>query len=83
MFPRKQLLEDFFLQSRGKKYAPVCALQALIPIVDKRGCSQLSIMGTSINCPGGANFQYPRTNSVGYIKQIHHSVLKARALKNE
>ena len=42
-----------------------------------------NIKGTSINCPGGANFQYPRTNSVGYIKQIHHSVLKARALKNE
>ena len=31
--------------------------------------------------PGGANFQYRRTNSVGYIKQIHHSVLEARALK--
>ena len=42
-----------------------------------------NIKGTSINCPEGANFQYPRTNSVGYIKQIHHSVLKARALKNE
>ena len=42
-----------------------------------------NIKGTSINCPRGANFQYPRTNSVGYIKQIHHSVLKARALKNE
>ena len=40
-------------------------------------------MGTSINCLGGANFQYPRTNSVGYIKQIHHCVLKACALKRE
>ena len=38
--------------------------------------------GTSINCLGEANSQYPRTYSVGNIKRIHICVLKARALKN-
>ena len=54
-------------------------LTSVKPLIDEINC----IKGTSINCPEGASFQYPRTNSVGYIKQIHHSVLKARALKNE
>ncbi len=52
MFPRKQLLEDFFLQSRGKKYAPVCALQALIPIVDKEDALNYLLFGYLIFTDG-------------------------------
>ena len=43
---------------------------------------RIKFKGTSINCLGEANSQYPLTYSVGCIKQIHLSVSKARALKN-